>query len=235
MQTKRVALTVIALTLAFVACDRKPKSHKEQVSYTIGAQFGKSLKSQKLDLDTKALANGIVDGYQADKLKLNDEEMQAAMMKLSENRQKEMKDEADRNKVQADDFLAKNKSAEGVKVTASGLQYKILEEGKGPSPKGDDVVVVNYRGTLIDGTEFDSSYKRNMPAEFPLKGVIPGWTEGLQLMKKGGKAQFFIPPNLAYGDRPRQQIPGNAVLIFDVELVDVKSGAAAPGGAPKKK
>jgi FKBP-type peptidyl-prolyl cis-trans isomerase FkpA/FKBP-type peptidyl-prolyl cis-trans isomerase FklB len=235
VQTKRAILIFSALTLGLSACNGKPKSPKEQQSYTIGAQFGKSLKSQKLDLDTKALAAGIVDGYSKDKLKLTDDEMQAAMMKLSEDRQKEIKDEADKNKVKADEFLAKNKTAEGVKTTASGLQYKIIEEGKGPQPKGDDIVVVNYKGTLIDGTEFDSSYKRNQPAEFPLKGVIPGWTEGLQLMKKGGKAQFFVPPNLAYGDRPRQQIPGNAVLIFDVELLDIKAGAAAPGAGGKAK
>lgn len=236
MQTKRAILILSALTLGLAACNGKPKTPKQQQSYTIGAQFGKSLKSQKLDLDTKALAAGIVDGYSKDKLQLTDDEMQQAMMKLSEDRQKEIKDEADKNKVKADEFLAKNKTAEGIKTTASGLQYKITEEGKGASPKGDDVVVVNYKGTLIDGTEFDSSFKRNQPAEFPLKGVIPGWTEGLQLMKKGGKAQFFVPPNLAYGDRPRQQIPGNAVLIFDVELLDIKAGAAAAnaGGAKPK-
>ncbi len=234
MQTKNAILILSALTLGFVACDKKPGTPKEQQSYTIGAQFGKSLKSQKLELDTKALAAGIVDGYSKEKLKLTDDEMQAAMMKLSEERQKEIKDEADKNKVKADEFLAKNKSAEGVKVTPSGLQYKMISEGKGASPKGDDIVVVNYKGTLIDGTEFDSSFKRNAPAEFPLKGVIPGWTEGLQLMKKGGKAMFFVPPNLAYGDRPRQQIPGNAVLIFDVELVDIKPGQAAGAGPAAK-
>jgi FKBP-type peptidyl-prolyl cis-trans isomerase FklB len=229
----RVLLILTAVIFAVTGCNKKPKTNKEQVSYTIGAQFGKSLKSQNLDLDTKQLAAGIVDGYKGDKSKLTDEEMQAAMMKLSEDRQKEIKDESDKNKAKADEFLAKNKDAEGIKTTASGLQYKIIAPGTGASPKGDDVVVVNYKGTLIDGTEFDSSYKRNMPAEFPLKGVIPGWTEGLQLMKKGGKAMFFVPPSLGYGDRPRQQIPGNAVLIFEVELLDIKPGT--PAGAPKKK
>ena len=218
-----VPALALVLTLGGVGCSRKPKTHKEQVSYTIGAQFGKSLVGQKLDLDSKALAAGIVDGYRDEKLLLTEAEMQAAMLKLSEDRQKQLQSEADANKVKADAFLAKNKSAAGVRVTASGLQYKTTKEGTGVSPKGDDIVVVNYRGTLLDGTEFDSSYKRKMPAEFPLRGVIPGWTEGLMLMKKGGRAQFFIPPELAYGDKPRQQIPGNAVLIFDVELVDVKA------------
>lgn len=211
-----------------VSCNRKPKSNKDQVSYTIGAQFGKSLKSQNLDLDTSALGRGIVDGYNGGaKVLLSEEEMQAAMMKLSEDRQKEQKAESEANKSKAEEFLSNNRVAEGVKVTTSGLQYKITSPGTGPAPKGDDIVVVHYKGTLIDGTEFDSSYKRNMPAEFPLKGVIPGWTEGLQLLKKGGKAIFWIPPELGYGDRPRQQIPGNAVLIFDVELVDVKPASPA--------
>jgi len=222
---------VLVLAVVFVSsvsCNRKPKTHKDQVSYTIGAQFGKSLKSQNLDLDTKALARGIVDGYKGgDSVRMSEDEMQTAMMKLSDDRQKEVKAESDKNKVKADEFLVANKNAEGIKVTASGLQYKIIEPGNGPAPKGDDIVVVHYKGTLIDGTEFDSSYKRNMPAEFPLKGVIPGWTEGLQLMKKGGKAMFYVPPELGYGDRPRQQIPGNAVLIFDVELVDVKPAGGA--------
>lgn len=227
---KTTMLLTLAAILSVVACNRKPKSDKDQASYTIGAQFGKSLKSQGLDLDPSALSRGIVDGYKGEKILLSEEEMQGSMLKLSENRQKEQKVESDANKIKADDFLLNNKSNEGVKVTASGLQYKIISPGTGAQPKGDDVVVVHYKGTLIDGTEFDSSYKRNQPAEFPLKGVIPGWTEGLQLLKKGGKAIFWVPPELGYGERPRQQIPGNAVLIFDVELLDVKS----PPPAKKK-
>ncbi len=220
-------MILLALSLfSVVSCNRKPSTPKDQVSYTIGAQFGKSLKSQNLDLDSSALSRGIVDGYKGKETALNEDEMQTAMVKLSEDRQKEQKSQSETNKTKADEFLMENKNAEGIKVTASGLQYKITEPGTGAAPKGDDIVVVNYRGTLIDGTEFDSSYKRNMPAEFPLKGVIPGWTEGLQMLKKGGKAVFYVPPELGYGDRPRQQIPGNAVLIFDVELLDVKAPAA---------
>ncbi len=228
MRSQILISTVIVLAVAITGCNRKPKSPKDQVSYTIGAQFGKSLKSQHLDLDTAILARGLADGYKGEGIKLSEDEMQAAMMKMSDERQKEMKVDAEKNKVKADEFLVKNKTAEGVQTTASGLQYKITEPGTGASPKGDDIVVVNYKGTLIDGTEFDSSFKRNIPAEFPLKGVIPGWTEGLQLMKKGGKAVFFVPPELGYGDRARAPIPGNAVLIFDVELLDIKH-------APKKK
>jgi FKBP-type peptidyl-prolyl cis-trans isomerase len=220
-------VATVILTLVLGACSRTPKTDKDKISYTIGAQFGKSLKAQHLDLDNKALARGIVDGYSGERLQMNEGEQQAAMTILSEARQKTIQEEAAKNKVGADEFLEKNKTAEGVKVTVSGLQYKIIQEGTGPSPKMTDAVSVNYRGTLIDGREFDSSYRRNMPAEFPIKGVIPGWTEGLQLMKKGGKAMFWVPPSLGYGERPRQQIPGNAVLIFDVELLDVKPAPKA--------
>ncbi|HMN70170.1 MAG TPA: FKBP-type peptidyl-prolyl cis-trans isomerase [Bdellovibrionales bacterium] len=219
----------VIFAIAFTGCNPKPKTNKDQVSYTIGAQFGKSLKSQGLDIDPKILARGFAHAYGGGgkDMKLTEEEMQAAMMKLSEEKQKEMKIEAEKNKVKADEFLAENKVKADIKTTSSGLQYKHVTEGSGPSPKPDDVVVVHYKGTLIDGTEFDSSHKRNQPAEFPVKGVIPGWTEGLQLMKKGGKSMFYIAPELAYGDRARQQIPANSVLVFEVELIDVKP--------PKKK
>jgi FKBP-type peptidyl-prolyl cis-trans isomerase FkpA/FKBP-type peptidyl-prolyl cis-trans isomerase FklB len=230
----RLTLVVLALTPLFVtlSCTRKPKTSKDQVSYTIGVQFGRSLRNQKLDVDAKVLARGIADGVNGEKPDLTDEEMQAAMMHLSQDRQQEQKAEADKNKQKSEEFMAKNKSADGIKTTASGLQYKIQDPGSGRSPKLDEVVVVNYKGTLIDGTEFDSSYKRNAPAEFPIKNVIPGWTEGLQLLKKGGKATFYIPPELGYGDRGRQQIPANSVLIFDVELLDMKPAPQMPAGHP---
>lgn len=231
-----VSLIFAALLAALLlSYGRGPKSHKDQVSYTIGVQFGRSLRSQNFDLDAKMLARGIDDGLNNRKIKLSDQEMQAAMIKLAEDQQKEMRVEADKNKVKAEAFLANNKSNPAVKVTASGLQYKVVEEGSGPSPTGDEVVVVNYKGTLIDGAEFDSSYKRNQPTEFPVNGVIPGWTEGLKMMKKGGKAIFYVPPELAYGDRPRQNIPANAVLIFEVQLLDVKPPKVAkpPHSSPK--
>ena len=135
---------VSALVLIFTSCSRKPKSSKDQVSYTIGAQFGKSLKSQDLDLDAKALSHGIEDSLKGEKLQMNDEEMQAAMMKLNEDRQKDMRAQAEKNKIESDAFLAKNKSADGVQTTASGLQYKMVAEGNGSSPQIEDIVVVNY-------------------------------------------------------------------------------------------
>lgn len=218
------------------SCSPKPKTQKQEVSYTIGVQFGKNLKTQSLDLDMSALTLGIRDGLSGAKLYLTDQQMQDAMLQLSQERQKEMKAEAERNKTKSEEFLNRNKTAPGVQVTPSGLQYKIIEEGSGPSPKIDDTVVVNYKGSLIDGTEFDSSYKRKMSAEFPIKAIIPGWSEGLRLMKKGGKATLYIPPELGYGDRQRQQIPPNAVLIFDVELLDVKPSPKPPAAkAPTKR
>jgi FKBP-type peptidyl-prolyl cis-trans isomerase len=133
-------------------------------------------------------------------------------------------------------FLEENKAKEGVKVTPSGLQYKVIQEGTGNTPTADDRVKTHYRGTLIDGTEFDSSYKRNRPAEFPVKGVIKGWTEALQLMKEGGKWELYIPANLAYGERGRPNIPANSTLIFEIELLEIdkpdpnanKAGASQP-------
>src|SRR5688572_6631726 len=136
-----------------------------------------------------------------------------------------------RSKKEGEDFLAANKSKEGVKSTATGLQYKVIKEGKGPKPKPTDVVKVHYRGTLLNGTEFDSSYKRGEPVEFPLGQVIPGWTEGVQLMTVGSKYQFFIPGDLAYGERGNQGIPPNSTLQFEVELLEIVGPGGAPGGA----
>lgn len=210
----------------------KPSSQRTRVSYTIGAQFGRSLKTQNLDLDAGALARGMKDGLQDENLVLSESEMQSALMKLNEDRQKDIRDTADKNKGVSDDFLARNRVSEGVKTTSSGLQYKILNPGNGASPKFDDVVVVTYRGTLTDGKEFDSSFRRNQPAEFPVRGVLPGWAEGLQLMKRGGKATFYLPPELGYGDSPRQNIPPNSVLVFDVELLAIKPSGSVPDKSP---
>lgn len=237
MKKNRLIVAGLGVALALVACEKKISSDKDKLSYTIGVQFAKNLKQQNIDVDGAALGRAVNDIMAAKKPIMTDEEMQKAMMAMNEVRQKEMAKDAEANKKKSDAFLADNKGKDGVKTTASGLQYKIISEGSGPMPKENDTVVVNYKGVeVINNTEFDSSYKRNRPEEFPLKGVIPGWTEGLQLLKKGTKAQLYIPPNLAYGDRPRPGIPANAALVFDVELLDVKppgKGAAAKPGAPK--
>ncbi|HWU43703.1 MAG TPA: FKBP-type peptidyl-prolyl cis-trans isomerase, partial [Bdellovibrio sp.] len=162
-------------------------------------------------------------------------DMQAAMMKLQEMAMKKQQEQADKNAKSGKDFMDKNKTAAGVKTTASGLQYITEKEGTGASPKKEDVVKVHYKGTLMNGEQFDSSYDRGQPAEFPVGGVIPGWTEALQLMKVGGKAKLFIPPELAYGPQGRPGIPPNSVLIFEVELMDiVKADAGKKAEIGKK-
>jgi FKBP-type peptidyl-prolyl cis-trans isomerase FkpA/FKBP-type peptidyl-prolyl cis-trans isomerase FklB len=156
-------------------------------------------------------------------------------MKARDAQMAKMEAEGKANKDKGEKFLAENKSKPGVKTTASGLQYLVLTEGKGKSPKATDTVTVHYKGTLIDGTQFDSSYDRGQPAEFPLDRVIKGWTEGLQTMKVGGKSRLFVPSDIAYGPQGRPGIPPNSTLIFDVELVDIAKPAKAEAPKPAKK
>ena len=171
------------------------------------------------------LPQGIKDIY-AGKLKLSDEEIRTTLTELNKEMQgkenERMKTLSEKNKKDGEALLAENKKKEGIKTLPSGLQYKVIQEGTGKVPKATDTVTTNYRGTLIDGTEFDSSYKRGQPATFPVNGVIPGWTEALQLMKTGSKWQLFIPSNLAYGERGPGTIGPNAVLVFEIELLAVK-------------
>ena len=223
MNRALLVITVIA-TLGLISCDRPktPKTDKEKYSYSIGYQFAKNLKQQSVDYDVDSLKQAIIDVNKDKPSQVDDQEMQRVMQAMYEERSKKMTVEADENLKKSKEWLEANKAKPGVKVTPSGLQYKVVQEGDGPKPKDSDVVVVHYKGTLLDGTEFDSSIKRGQPAEFPLKAVIPGWTEGLQLMKKGGKYEFYIAPELAYGERGRPSIPANSALIFEVELVDIK-------------
>ncbi|PYJ26308.1 MAG: hypothetical protein DME90_12025 [Verrucomicrobia bacterium] len=178
------------------------------------------------------LVAGLKDAI-AGKPQLTQDQVKDVMTQFEKDMEQKQKDAGDKNKTEGAKFLEENKKKEGVKTTASGLEYKVIKEGTGAQPKATDMVTVNYRGTLIDGTEFDSSYKRGQPATFPLNGVIKGWTEGLQLMKQGGKYQFFVPSNLAYGERAvGPDIAPNATLIFEVELLDVKPPPTpAPQGA----
>ena len=222
-----LALAVsLALLLSFCTPQKKIelKDDKAKESYSVGYQFGQNLKKMQADLDAEVLSKGIEDALSGKESRLSEEEMGTSLSNLRQKSvtamQAALKQQAEKNLVEGEKFLAENKTKEGVKTTASGLQYKVLEEGEGPSPKVGDTVTVNYRGTLIDGTEFDSSYKRGEPATFPLTGVIPGWTEALQLMKKGSKWMLYIPPDLAYGERGAgNRIPPNSTLIFEVELI----------------
>ncbi len=233
---KRLLITTTAvLAVVAVGCQKKLDTDKKKASYAIGQQIGSNLKNQNIDFDPEVLAASVVEAAQGKPSKLKPEEMQAALMKLQEGMMKKQQEEAEKNKAEGVAFLEKNKTAEGVKTTASGLQYIVVQEGTGKTPTLKDTVKAHYKGTLINGQQFDSSYDRGQPAEFPVEGVIRGWTEALQLMKVGGKMKLFIPPDLGYGAAARPGIPANSVLVFDVELLDVASPAAAPAGKPAKK
>lgn len=233
--SKLLVIAAAGLMLTLTACNKPDlKSDKGQASYAIGQQIGKNLKAQNIEIDPKTLAASLVDAT-AGKSQMTDEEIQKAMMKLQEMAMKKQQEEGEANKKKSAEFLEKNKNAEGVKVTASGLQYSVIKEGDGATPKKEDTVKCHYTGTLIDGTKFDSSVDRGQPAEFPVGGVIPGWTEALQMMKVGSKYKLFIPPELAYGPAGRPGIPPNSTLIFEVELLEiVKSGAPAKAAKPAK-
>jgi FKBP-type peptidyl-prolyl cis-trans isomerase FklB len=186
-----------------------------------------------MDIDPDVLAKGLKDAFTGGKTLMTEQEVTETLnglrMEMMAKQQERMKEAGEKNKKEGEAFLAENKKKEGVVTLPSGLQFKVITVGTGKMPKLTDTVTVNYKGTLIDGTEFDSSYKRGQPATFPVNGVIPGWTEALQLMKEGSKWQVFIPSNLAYGERGAgNQITPNAVLIFDVELISVKSGEDHP-------
>ncbi len=225
----RVLIVSLCMALAvgpvFAAEKAELKTQKEKVSYAIGIDMGNSLKRNSIDVDVEMLVKGMRDSLSGGKALMTDQEVRETLIAFQKEfqakQQEKMKALAEKNKKEGDAFLAENKKKEGVKTLPSGLQYKVISEGKGVSPKETDTVTVHYRGTLIDGTEFDSSYKRNEPATFPVNGVIKGWTEALQLMKEGAKWKLFIPANLAYGESGRPGIPPNAVLIFDVELIKI--------------
>jgi FKBP-type peptidyl-prolyl cis-trans isomerase FklB len=203
------------------------KTSKDKFSYALGMKMGTNLKRQDVPVDPNILARGLKDGLAGSKTLLTDDEAQAAIVQvqteLRTKQQEKMQEAGAANKKEGDTFLTGNKAKEGVVTLPSGLQYKILKEGTGPKPAATDSVVCNYRGTLINGTEFDSSYKRGQPATFPVNGVIKGWTEALQLMPVGSKWQLFIPAELAYGERgPDPAIGPNATLIFEVELLSIE-------------
>lgn len=213
-----VSATVVVVG---TGCEKKLKSDKEKASYAIGQQIGSNLKAQNIDIDPEILTMSIKDVASGRESRMTQEEQQQAMMKLQEDLMKAQQAEAEKSKAEGQAFLEKNKTAEGVKVTASGLQYQVIAEGKGKSPGLEDTVKAHYTGTLINGQKFDSSFDRGQPAEFPVSGVIKGWTEALQMMKPGGKMKLWIPADLGYGPSARPGIPANSVLVFDVELIEV--------------
>lgn len=214
------------------------KTPKDKVSYSIGMNIGKSIKRDNVDVDPELLLRGLKDVLVGATPLMTDQEAESTLTALQNDLRKKQEQEkqqvGETNKKEGDAFLASNKTKDGVVTLPSGLQYKILQEGTGPKPTAADTVTVNYRGTLLDGTEFDSSYKRGQPASFPVGGIIKGWTEALLLMPVGSKWQLFIPADLAYG--PRQAGPTigpNSTLVFEVELLSIQPKAApAPAASP---
>lgn len=202
-------------------------SFEDQLSYAIGLDIGRSLLADKMPVKLEIVARGMADGLKKSQPLLTDEQAQAVMAKFQQSRQTEVAGgtnaNGDKNMKDGQAFLATNKTMPGVQTTPSGLQYVVVKAGNGPSPKATDKVSVHYQGTFLDGKVFDSSIERNMPARFPVNGVIAGWTEALQKMKVGEKWKLFIPSDLAYGPRgtPDGTIPPNAALIFDVELLEI--------------
>ena len=229
-----VSASLIAFPLFGQEKSPQLKDQKDKVSYAIGMQIGFNLARQKVDVNPDIMVAGIKDSL-ANKPQLTPDQVKEVMAQFEKDMEQKQKELGEKNKTAGTKFLEENKTKPGVKTTASGLEYKVEKEGTGPQPKPTDMVTVNYRGTLIDGTEFDSSYKRGQPATFPVNGVIKGWTEALQLMKKGAKYQLFIPSNLAYGERAMgPEIGPNSTLIFEVELMDVKPPPTpAPQGSAK--
>ena len=206
----------------------KPQSLDDKASYIIGFNLGSNLKKQEIPVNGDLIVKGLRDGLGGAPGLLTDEEIQAVMtefqQKMMAQQQAKMTAAGEKNKKEADAFLASNKTKQGVVTTASGLQYQIVQEGTGPTPKPTDQVTVHYKGALLDGKVFDSSYDRNEPATFIVSQVIPGWVEALQLMKVGTKAKLFIPPTLAYGEAGAgQDIGPNSLLIFDVELIKTEA------------
>ncbi|HSW14419.1 MAG TPA: FKBP-type peptidyl-prolyl cis-trans isomerase [Solimonas sp.] len=243
MQKKMLVLAAVAATSLFVACAKKEgeadkgaaavadasglTTDAQKFGYAIGVDLGKSLQPVKADVDVDSLKAGLDDAVNGKTPKLDDKAREEVKMsvakKLQEKQVAEREAQAGKAKTEGEKFLAENAKKAGVKTTASGLQYEVITEGKGDHPKASDQVTVHYKGTLLNGEEFDSSYSRNQPVTFPLGNVIPGWTEGVQLMTPGSKYKFYIPAVLGYGERGAGvKIGPNETLVFEVELLSVE-------------
>ena len=233
---KWILAAAIVLLASFAAAQDAPelKTDKDKFSYAVGMSFGENFRKQGLDVDPAVFAKAFADALSAGKTALTEDEMKTVLTAAAQEiRKKLAAQQAEKSAAaqkEGEAFLAANKAKEGVVSLPSGLQYKVLKAGTGEKPTADDTVVCNYKGTLINGTEFDASEKHGGPATFPVKGVIAGWTEALQLMPVGSKWQLFVPAGLAYGAQGPGDIGPNATLIFEVELVSIQKAAPPAAG-----
>lgn len=240
MKVRGLVIMAVLLTanLAFGGDGVELKDKKDKLSYGIGMSFGSNLrlnlKNDEIDVDNELILRGMRDSLTGAPTAMDEAAMKEVLTGLqaevASKQEARAKVAVEKNKKEGEAFMTANKAKDGVVTLPSGLQYKVLKEGEGAVPKPTDLVETHYKGTLIDGTEFDSSYKRNQPAVFPVNGVIPGWTEALQKMKVGSKWQLFIPAELAYGPKGAGNVIGpNSTLVFEIELLAIKEGAK--GGA----
>ena len=229
---KYTLLSFMVCSLMLFGCsgqaeEQKPATEKEKASYSIGVNIGSNIKQESLDLDQELLIRGIKDALAGTTTLMTQEEMQASLetlqKDLSAKKEAQQKVASEKNAKDGETFLSENSKKEGIVTLPSGVQYKIITTGTGAKPKASDTVTTHYKGTLIDGTVFDSSYERGQPATFPVGGVIAGWTEVLQMMPVGSKWQVFIPAKLAYGEKGAGNVIGpNSTLIFEIELISIQ-------------
>ncbi|MBU0993553.1 MAG: FKBP-type peptidyl-prolyl cis-trans isomerase [Proteobacteria bacterium] len=231
---KKIFLALITISFVCVSCSQTSEVKKntitkdslqteiDKLSYAIGLNIGKRLKTDSMNIDADVFSKGVADGISEQNVLMTDEEVKDVILAFQKKKVDEKRVEANENKKIGDEFLAGKKNEEGVIALESGLLYKVIQQGSGNTPGGQDTVKVNYRGMTVDGKEFDSSYARNKPATFKVNRVVKGWTEALQLMKEGDKWELYIPSDLAYGPRGNRNIPPNSALIFEIELLNIE-------------
>jgi FKBP-type peptidyl-prolyl cis-trans isomerase len=220
-----VGMIVLLTGAVCGADDTALKTDRERTSYAVGAQLGADMRRYPINLDLDVVARGFKDAFLGTKLLLDEKQISAVMAavdKVMKEYEDKTRKTAERNRIEGEAFLARNKAEEGVTTLPSGLQYKVTRAGTGPVPKLTDTVEINFRAALIDGTEVDSSYKRGQPVAVAVNGVIKGWTEALQLMKAGSRWQLFVPPQLGNGEEGEGPIGPNATVVFDLELLSIK-------------
>ena len=226
-----IICSLIVLGGCTATANEKLETTKDKASYIIGVQLGTQMAQTKDDIDLDKVMLGLRESYDGKEPRIQKDEMMKVMQEFQQamqaKQQAKLTEAGSKNAKEGEAFLAENKKKDGIVTLPSGLQYKVLTTGKGKSPKASDTVVTHYRGSLLDGKVFDSSYERGEPVTFPVGGVIPGWTEALQLMKAGDKWQLFIPSALAYGEQGQGPIGSNSVLLFDIELLEVKAAEKA--------